>query len=350
MKLFCMDLHISVIADFKSIFRDVEIVDWCLSGHAWVFGRRQDNPAIINPKTWEKLDETMITNFQAHYDTFLQEFDGFIVGYAGGFAMIYEKYNKPIFMLNAVRYDIPFCFSKDVAMRKKYNECLARLYARKLLTIVSNNRGDQEYTRLGCGVQPEYLPSLCLYTRMRYTPTKDTFFVYNWTCQESLPDHPLLTKRSGPFAWNDLASYKGIVIFPYEISLMSLFEQFSAGIPMFFPSKTFMKKSHRLISNEGYWGSQLLDEYKSCTNDFWIEHSDMYTTFLSPNTFYFDSVSHLFELLRNFKYVDDFNSRQAYIANVKAIWASWFKRVFPNNKKWSAEQSLQGLRVKTDHT
>lgn len=329
-----MDLHISIIADFKTIFPDVEVVDWCLSGHCWVFGRKQDSPDIINPHTWQHLDHTMIADFQKRYDTFLRQFDGFIVGYASSFAMIYEKYDKPIIMLNAVRYDIPFCWNKRQDMRRAYHACLKRLHDRKLLTIFSNNRADQEYTLKGCGIQPEYIPSLCLYTNMKYAPTKDTFFCYNWTSTEPLPDHPLITKRGPHFTWNDLASYKGVILFPYEVSLMSMFEHFSAGLPMFLPSKEFMRRSHRLISNEGYWGDALPEELRSCDANFWIDRSDMYTTFFSPNTFYFDSVPHLFELLRTFQYTDDRVARQQYIDNVKNIWRSWLKHLFPSNNKW----------------
>ena len=40
MKLFNMDLHISVIADFKNLFPEIEIVDWCMSGHAFVMKKK----------------------------------------------------------------------------------------------------------------------------------------------------------------------------------------------------------------------------------------------------------------------------------------------------------------------
>lgn len=325
-----MDLHVSVIADFKTACPDVDVVDWCLSGHAWVLGRKQDCPLHINPHTWQDLTPERIRAFQEEYHWFLSQFDGFIVGYCSAFAMIYEKYKKPILMLNAVRYDIPFCFTKDVAMRQSYHECLQRLHDRNLLTIVSNNRADQEYTRLGCGIQPEYRPSLCLYTKMKYTPTKSTFFCYNWSCTDPLPDHPLITKRQGVFSWQDLETYKGVIVFPYEISLMSMFEHFTAGLPMFLPSKEYMRRSHQLISNSSYWAHLLPAELSSCTTEFWIEHSDR---FASPNTFYFDSVPHLLELLSSFQYTDDRSERQSYIHSIQDEWAAWLTRIFQSNPK-----------------
>ena len=111
-----MDLHISVIEDFKNLFPEFEITHWCLSNHAWVFNRTTVFPDFINPQTWKKLDDQMILNFQNKYDSFLRQFDGFICGFPGSFAMLFEKYNKPVIFMNAVRYDMPFCWSSNMNM------------------------------------------------------------------------------------------------------------------------------------------------------------------------------------------------------------------------------------------
>lgn len=317
MRLFCMDLHISVIADFKSACPYVEVVDWCLSGHAWVMKRVQDRPEYINPSTWQDLSPERIQKFQDYYDDFLRRFDGFIVGYCSAFAMIYEKYNKPILMLNAVRYDIPFCWAHDNNARLRWNDCMYRLKSRGLLTIVSNNKADQLYTELGCGIKPLFLPSLCLYTNVKYAPTKSTFLCYGG----KFPEHPLLTPKLGGHEWSDLVAYRGIVNFPYEVSLMSVFEQFTAGCPLFFPSKTYWKSRPNIQSIAAYWGPALPEVYAPmATPDAWIELADMYDTFRSPNTHYFDSDEHLFHLLETFEYVDDRAERQAYIDRTKTEW------------------------------
>lgn len=315
-----MDLHISVIADFKTACPDVEVVDWCLSGHAWVMKRRQDFPEHINPATWRNLNLDMIGKFQDKYDPFLKTFDGFIVGFCSAFAMIYEKYNKPILMLNAVRYDIPFCWNKDMTMRTKWNECLDRLNSHGLLTVVSNNKADQLYTKLGCGMDSVHIPSLCLYTDTKYTPTKPTFLVYNG----SFSPHPLLTPKKDlphPHEWSDVTSFRGVVNFPYEVSLMSIFEQFTAGCPLFFPSKAYWKSNPAIQSLTAYWNDKLPPEFRSMsTPDTWIELADMYDTFQSPNTYYFDSEDHLFRLLETFEYKDDRAFRATHIDQVKRQW------------------------------
>ena len=315
-----MDLHISIIADFKSVCPDVEVVDWCLSGHAWVMKRQQDYPEHINPATWKYLNLNMIQKFQDKYDSFLKTFDGFIVGFASSFAMIYEKYNKPIVMMNAVRYDIPFCWTNDTTMLTKYHECLERLYRNELLTIVSNNKGDQAYTQKGAGIPCDYIPSLCLYTNTQYAPTKPTFLCVNG----SIPDHPLITMKKAlptPYEWSDITSFRGIINFPYEVSLMSAFEHFTAGCPLFFPSKTYWKANPHIQTMLLYWGDRVppyLEEFRDLNR--WIDLADMYHVFQSPNTYYFDSIEHLFQLLESFVYVDDRAFRQSHIENIKQQW------------------------------
>lgn len=328
-----MDLHISVIADFKTACPDVEVVDWCLSGHAWVMKRNVDYPEFINPDTWRHLNPQMIQKFQAKYDSFLRSFDGFIVAFASSFAMVFEKYNKPILMMNAVRYDIPFCWTKDMTMLTKYHECLERLYRKGLLTIVSNNKGDQVYTQKGCGIPTEYIPSLCLYTNTQYTPTKPTFLCVNG----DIPAHPLITKKSElppKHEWSDITSFRGIINVPYDISLMSMFEHFTAGCPLFFPSRNYWK-AHHVITMSAYWGNEVpphLEEFKNI--DTWFDLSDIYQAFASPNTYYFDSIEHLFQLLESFTYVDDRAFRLAHIEKVKQQWKDVMQRII-SDKFWS---------------
>jgi hypothetical protein len=322
-----MDAHVSVIADFKSANPEIEVDDWCISGHAWVLNRKMDNPDFVNNYSFHQINEDMIQKFQERYDSFLQQFDGFITCHVPAFAMIYEKYNKPVLMINSCRYDLPFCQTKDYYMLQKFHQCIHRIKDR--ITIVSNNLADQLYTFKGIGIQPLYNPSLCLYTNVKYNPVKPTFLCYN---QINI-SHELITNKSElsrPYKWNDLMMYRGIIHVPYEISTMSMFEQFTAGCPLFFPSKSFLKSnSHFLISMQSYWGNECpkyLNEFLNL--DRWIDLSDMYNAFKSPNTYYYDSAEHLFDLLKNFVYIDDTEYRQIYIQKTKDTWKTILLNLF----------------------
>lgn len=322
MRVFCMDPHISLIADFKTIFPELEVVDWCLSGHAWVMNRVQDTPKHINVHTWMDLTPERITNFQNEYDSFLKTFDLFIVAYASSFALVYEKYNKPIIMMNATRYDIPYCFTRNSTHIPQYHRCLIRLQHNNLLTIVSNNAVDKLYLGRATGLLSEIIPSLCLYTNVTYTPTKSTFLCTNG----EFGNHPLLSYKrdfGGRYQWSDITSFRGIVCLPYEAGFtMSMFEQFTAGCPMFLPTKSFWKtQPNQIQSNNAYWYGNHPEPLKDFNDEtFWIEHSNLWDAFASPNTYFFDSIPHLFSLLESFMYVVDTEFRKQYIATHKNRW------------------------------
>lgn len=336
MKAFCISVHVSVIQDLKTAYPYIEIVDWCLSGSAWIMKRRMDTPKFINHMTWKQITPEMITQFQNEYDSFFRQFDMFIVAHPSVFAMIFEKYNKPILMMNTTRYDLPFCNSRDLKNLEFYRTCLRRMVEKGQLHIVSNNCADQYYLKKGCDLDSIVIPSLGLYTKVRYTPTSSQFVLYHG----DVPDHPLIAKRPQIHEWRDIASYKGLISIPYEVSLMSLFEYFSAGVPLFFPSKEFWKSkanSNTLYSIFWYWDDRLPDELSEFKDlNGWIDRSDLYNVLQSPNTYYFDSYDHLFHLLETFEYKDDRAFRDAHIESVKKQWRLVFQKI-QSDAFWTKE-------------
>jgi hypothetical protein len=235
--------------------------------------------------------------------------------------MIFEKYNKPIILINSCRYDIPFCWSNKLDVLQKYKECLYRLKDKNLLIAVSNNKADQLYTSTGCGINTHYIPSLCEYTGMKYNPIKNSFLCYSGNV-----DHPLISKKSElghNYKWEELCKFKGIIHFPYEISTMSMFEQFTAGIPLFFPSKQFMLSNISVQSVSVYWGNNLPENLKSFSDkSLWVENADFYGVFQSPNVYIFDSIPHLITLLERFKWREDSSFLEKHKSQVKERWNS----------------------------
>ncbi|NCW20324.1 MAG: hypothetical protein EBV76_00970, partial [Gammaproteobacteria bacterium] len=116
---------------------------------------------------------------------------------------------------------------------------------------------------------------------------------------------------------------------------MSCFEHFTAGCPLFFPSKSYWKANPSIQSLSAYWADKLPAEFQPlATPQDWIELADMYTVFQSPNTHYFDSEEHLFHLLETFEYVDDMAFRQAYVDQVKQEWKRVMQRIV-SDKFWT---------------
>lgn len=306
MKIFNLDLHVSVIADLRYIFEKEghEVVNWSLSGHTWVFGKRRDDVKIITQDTWNKLDMKMIDDFCREYGDFLSSFDAFIVAFPISFALIFERFNKPIIALNCIRYETPFFQSHDNPMLKELHACLVRLQSKGLLRVVANNKVDFDYFKLGNpSIDIKLIPSLCSYTQMNWKGVHNNLFLV-YTNEHIVPNHPLIIKRSqiGNFRWDNLMAFRGIVHIPYESTTMSVFEHITSKIPLFFPTKRFLKelwssKSANCICD--YWKGNIpphLEETRSY--DFWIDRADYYGI---EGYYYFDSVRELFELLTNFK-------------------------------------------------
>ena len=262
-KIFNLDLHVSVIEDIKDICQRIqgdriEITNWSISGHNWVFNKPNIFVDIINPLTWKQINTEMIRSFQEKQDGFLQGFDAFIVTHTPVFAMLFEKYNKPILVINTCRQDQPFCWTKDIDMKHKLNESLQRMVSTKQMTILSNNLADANQLKKNTGINSQVIPSLCLYTNATYQPQKKGFIVQGE--KQTFPDHSLLLEKpSKAYTWQELQEYQGIVHEPYEMSTMSIFEQYWAGVPLFFPTKEFylqciIENKMSIISDQEKWG------------------------------------------------------------------------------------------------
>ena len=95
------------------------------------------------------------------------------------------------------------------------------------LIPISNNKADQRFLELGTGISSIHIPSLCLYTESKYNCTKNSYIVMGCTRKDLLPEiENVVYKDSlgGRYSWKNLYEYKAIIILPYEISTMSIFD------------------------------------------------------------------------------------------------------------------------------
>jgi hypothetical protein len=223
----------------------------------------------------------MIEKFQQEYDKILTQYDAFVVTFSPVFAMLFEKYNKPIIIVNACRYDQPFCWNNNTTMLKLLNMSLKRMQVSGQAIIISNNRGDQQYLKDGAGIDSILIPSLCLYTNAKYgTPSKNNVMVFEnkiYNEIKSKDTKNIIVSRPSKYEFKELTDYKGIIHMPYDVSSMSLFEQYFAGIPLFFPEREFYKKCVKegkveFIAQYNAWGRTLNnDELER-----WLQNADYY--------------------------------------------------------------------------
>ena len=276
----------------------------------------------------------MIETFHREYDKILSNYDAFVVTHTPVFAMIFEKYGKPIIVVNSCRYDQPFCWNKNTEMKEKFHESLRRMEARHQLVLVSNNLADRVYLKEHTGLDSTHIPSLCLYTKATYNPELPQFVIFDGGVKnqlKSIPNSDLLVERPGNFKYTDLFKYRGIVHMPYDISSMSLFEQYFAKMPLFFPTKEFLKsliKGGQVTFKVRYdkWGEVLSDD----EIEKWLINADYYNFKYIQ---YYSSFDNCVKMVNEFNDTDRV-AREAHIESVKKDtldkWKSILdKRLFP---------------------
>ena len=137
---------------------------------------------------------------------------------------------------------------------------------------------------------------------------KNNIFLLYSRISLPLPNNSIIINLSqlGQYKYETLMKFKGIIHLPYEASTMSIFEHISSEIPMFFPSKKFLKHlwGKNVIPHQmNYWKHNqngIIPHYLNSTQnyDFWIERADYYDI---EGYYYFDSFEHLLKILTNFK-------------------------------------------------
>lgn len=300
MKLFNLDLHVGVIGDVKNIFNTlygeaIQITSWSISGHRKMFGLGPEHVDVVNDKTWANIDEDMVYRWNCRYGWYMQQFDGFIVTHSPVFAMLYERYNKPIICVNSCRYDLPYCWTKKP---NNLNAALRRMTERKQLIIISNNRNDHVYIKEKAGIITPVIPSICQYIGVKHQPTRPEAVLFGNTHygrRELFPAGNYLVVKPANYKYKEIMEYKCIVHVPYDTSTMSNNEHYFAGCPMMYPTKRFYKQCIKDGSMEfnHLYGVQFTEaQLDEC-----LEIADYYTY---PYITYYDSYEQVKDLVENF--------------------------------------------------
>jgi hypothetical protein len=304
LRFFNIDLHVSVIEDVKTIwkqlFSNIEIVDWSISGHAHLFPHTisNDNP-ILNRHTWRQFDPLLIHTFVKQYESFLSEFDGFLVTHTPIFAMLFEKFEKPIIIVNSCRYHQPICWNHDRNMLEMFHKTLDNLSSKHLLTIVHNNRADEEFFNdmiNNPNIPQYYIPSLCQYIQCTYDPIIHKILIDDPQNILHNFQSPHLHRKSGSYEWKQLYQHQAVIVIPREVSYMTFFEYIQACIPIILPTKRFM---FELIEKYGLRLGTLHSYHMEGDLKPWIENADYFQKEVNELCISFDSFDHLHEILSN---------------------------------------------------
>jgi len=129
--------------------------------------------------------------------------------------------------------------------------------------VAGNNLYDAEYIRYFTGINATVLPSLCDYTKASYHgQTRKPFLITsisgkNFSRQFTTTLTASLKRLNSPvtfghlrevykrhYKYIEIARHPGIIYVPYQVSVMSLFEQYRMNIPLFFPSLDLLTEWH----------------------------------------------------------------------------------------------------------
>ncbi len=361
MKIFNLDLHISVIADIQQILGNLghEVTSWNMSGHNWVFGRQKATTSVVNTDNWTRIDSKMCDDFYKAYKDEFSKYDAFLVTYPPSFSMLFEKWNKPIIIVAPIRYELPF--SANLEGWERFNDFLKKGADSGQLILAANSKYDAEYGKYFTDRDWLHIPSLCNYTGVKYSPNKNDFLYYSRMHQypfylggSFIPNLVDKSKALPPgYKWSDQVQYKGIVGIPYCPSTMSIFEFYSQCMPMFFPSVDLMlrmKKDYTAyVLAESSWNQtwniksgSIIRPGPNDPNDFenldkfrnWLPKADFYDTEWMPYIQYFDDWNEFRDRLVNIKnetLIEISNSMASFnsvrLQRVNRLWEGVMARI-----------------------
>lgn len=279
----------------------------------------------------------MVNLFYETHKEELEKYDGFVVTFSPSFALLYEKFNKPIIIINATRYEQPATHNGSLEQWEWINKGLKRLDEKKLLINISNNLFDKIYLKEGSNIDSIHIPSLCLYTNVSYDMIDRNninlpkiTLLYSSLKNEythllnslNLPNLFSINQIK-PYDYIDIIKARCIIHIPYEISTMSIFEHYSMNIPLIFPSKEFMIKLYK-SDKINFYGSyaelfqtKLYPEKLSkLLNKDWFENMIEYTDYYDKNNMpyitYFNSFEELPFILNSLDYKNISNKMKQF--------------------------------------
>ena len=256
------DYHIAPINDLKHLLQPIGVrfIDKSLSGHCHVTNTCDGKATlrVINGNNAMSLNPALIPQFVQSYrnDAELLSADAFACFLPPAMCELFEPFNRSLLIIVPTRYEAG---RHGSARWTDWNNNLLRMSKDPRNLIAANNLYDAEYVRYFTGIQTQWLPSYCGYLSDRYTPTRPGFILapihnggfaelftkwYKESCQRVNCTTELFPLRSRypHYKYSDIAAHKGVVYVPYQVSVMSMFEQYRMNIPLFFPSVDLLAK------------------------------------------------------------------------------------------------------------
>lgn len=336
MKFYSVDLHIAIISDLKQIFEELgHSVDFdSLSMHSRFIGTvRAEIEGLPSPNRFLPFGRSFLDIDQAMCDRFynlnrgrLSAYDGFVVSYPPAFAMLFEKFEKPIIVVSCTRFDYP---AISVGRLDWLKAGLERLYSKGQLIPVANNRLDAEICNTNFSFEWKHIPSLCNYMPLSYEPKSEAalpWFRGDAKLERLLAQipriDPVFSIRK-TYDRDAVRFARAVVHIPYQLSIMSAFEHYAQAIPMALPSKEFLEslsRDYKVLSEVLFRGSSL-----KLPNDF-IGLGDWYDSENFKGVVFFDSWKEMGHLLEELDWIQVSNqTKEHHLSRTRRVHTDWQK-------------------------
>jgi hypothetical protein len=344
--MFTLDLHTSVVRDLRESLEknQIRVERFSISGASYLFNEPNLRLPFISRKTWRSIGDVNIRGFQRLFQGILDKAQYFLVTFTFSFVLIFENLGKPILAVNATRYESPFTFD-EIGFRN-LNGKLETLSKLGLLSVISNNAGDRDYLNWFTGIETKHIPSLCSYSA-KHSPSISTWLIQsrNLDLGREISQKTLNAKLvedvfpSG-YSHEDFAKFAGVILIPYNISTMRLFELSTSGMPVRIPSDRLLREWSGLpgVLSELSWvqivGTKCpiwlrdtpADPEWSDFLDWWLDRADWKNKEFFPNVSTFDSLDELSTLPPPFT-LDSVNQRNETIRRLTDQAIKDFKKL-----------------------
>jgi hypothetical protein len=248
------DFHISTIGNVKKLLQGdgVTFVDKSLSGHCHVTGTCATDLKVLNQGNGISPDTATRRQFADAYanDTQFSSVDIVMCFHPSAMCELFMPMGKRLFVIATTRYEMG---RESIEQWSRWNTNLVKIAADKRNVVAANNQYDAKYIEFFTGISPLLLPSF-IAVEEKYSGTSSDILVAEMhsrasdvimsKLKEISPRLRGVRDKYKRYTFSQLCENSAIVHFPYQTSIMSLFEQYSMGIPVIVPTPEFLWRLH----------------------------------------------------------------------------------------------------------
>jgi len=353
-RVWSSDFHVGPISDLKEVWSDlrvhgrrIEVIDKSLSGSCASMGTcaRGRDLRVLNQSNGQDLlpdPAALIAHFAREYkeDAEMQSVDAVVCSHPAAMCEVFEPLNKSLLVYATTRYEMGRCFSDaqqqgcslDPSRWRSWSRKLERWAGDRRHVISANNLYDARYIRHFTGVPAQAIANYCD-KGQSYRPVRRQILlsmaqhVENalWPLlqqavrargAEGLVEFAHIRRLYRRYEYSDLAQHPAIVVIPYQVSVMSFFEQYRLNVPLLLPSRRLLASwsVSSGVVQQRTWASvfgqcsvaSALEPHAAFTNEtdpnndydedavfWWLRYADYYTF---PHILYWDSPEQLVDL------------------------------------------------------